>query len=292
MQVMALYVAVVLIWGTTWIAITFQLGLVAEEVSVAYRFFLGSISLFVYALVSRRQISIPRHQYGNVVITGMLMFSANYLFTYYAINYISSGLVAVAFSLMVVGNATMERLFFKSRLENRILIASGLGILGVSCIFWPEISALSWTDRAVSGIVLSLIAVGFASLGNMGAIRNYKRELPLVAVNAHGMAWGAAASATIAVLRGHEFTFSWETGYIASLLYLAIFGSAVAFGCYLALLRLIGSARAAYTTVLFPIVALLISTFFEDFRWSVLAIVGVLFIIAGNWLALTKVERT
>lgn len=292
MRVLALYVSIVLIWGTTWIAITFQLGVVAEEVSVAYRFLLGSASLFAYALLSGRQVKIPLHQYGNVIITGMLMFSANYMFTYYAINYVSSGLVAVAFSLMVVSNAIMEWLFFKSPLERRLLIASALGVTGVSCIFWPEISTLSLTDTVVTGIALSIVAVLFASLGNMGAIRNNKRKLPLVAVNAHGMAWGALASATTALLLGQEFNFSFETGYVVSLLYLSIFGSAVAFGCYLALLRTIGSARAAYTTVLFPIVALLISTIFEDFHWSALAIAGVLFIVAGNWLALTRVNGT
>lgn len=290
MQVLALYAVVVLIWGSTWIAITFQLGVVAEEVSVAYRFILGSIALFIYALASGRQIRIPLHQYGNVVITGTLMFCANYLFTYYAINFVSSGLVAVAFSLMIVTNALFERLFFKAPLERRLLYASILGVAGISCIFWPEIAALSLTDRAIAGILLTLIAVVFASLGNMAAILNHKRQLPVVAVNAHGMAWGALASAIVAALLGREFNFSWANDYILSLLYLAVFGSAVAFGAYLALLRKIGSARAAYTSVLFPIIALLISTLFEDYRWSPLAIIGILFIIAGNWIALTRLK--
>lgn len=291
MQVAFLYVLIVLIWGSTWIAITFQLGVVAEEVSVAYRFLLGSIALFIYAWFTGRQIKIPRHQYGNVIVTGALMFSANYLFTYYAINYVTSGLVAVSFSLLVVGNALLERLFFKTPLERRLLVASALGVVGISCIFWPEIASLSLQDRSVMGIVLALIAVLFASLGNMGAIRNNRRLLPVVAVNAHGMAWGALASALVAMAMGREFSFSFETNYVLSLVYLSIFGSAVAFGGYLALLRLIGSARAAYSSVLFPIVALLISTVAENYQWSILAFVGILFIIAGNWLALSRMKR-
>ncbi|MBT5217907.1 MAG: EamA family transporter [Woeseia sp.] len=291
MQVAILYVLIVLIWGSTWIAITFQLGIVAEEVSVAYRFLLGSIALFIYAWLTGRQIKIPRHQYGNVIITGALMFSANYLFTYYAINYVTSGLVAVSFSLLVVGNALFERLFFKTPLERRLLVASTLGVVGISCIFWPEIASLSLQDRSVMGVVLALIAVLFASLGNMGAIRSNRRQLPVVAVNAHGMAWGALVSALVAIAMGREFNFSFETGYVLSLAYLAIFGSAVAFGCYLALLRMIGSARAAYSSVLFPIVALLISTVAENYQWSVLAFIGILFIIAGNWLALSQIKR-
>ena len=211
MQVLVLYAVVVLIWGSTWIAITFQLGVVAEEVSVAYRFFLGSIALFIYALASGRQIRIPLHQYGNVVITGTLMFCANYLFTYYAINFVSSGLVAVAFSLMIVTNALFERLFFKTPLERRLLYASILGVAGISCIFWPEIAALSLTDRAIAGILLTLIAVVFASLGNMAAFLNHRRQLPVVAVNAHGMAWGALASAIVAALLGRDFNFHGQT---------------------------------------------------------------------------------
>ena len=290
MQVFILYAVVVLIWGSTWAAIPFQLGVVAEEVSVAYRFALGSIALFCYAALSGRQIRIPAKQYGMVIVTGTLMFSANYLFTYYAINNVTSGLVAVAFSLLVVSNAFLERVFFRKPLESRMMLASMLGVAGVGCLFWPEVAALDLADRTVTGLILALIAVVFASFGNMGAVINTGRQLPVVAVNAHGMAWGALTSTTVALILGKEFNFSFEPGYLLSLGYLAIFGSAVAFGCYLALIRAIGSARAAYTTVLFPIIALSISTIVEDYQWSTLAVTGILFIVAGNWLALTKIK--
>lgn len=291
MQVFVLYASVVLIWGSTWAAIPFQLGVVAEEVSVAYRFALGSIALFTYALLSGRQVRIPLGQYGMVILTGALMFSANYLFTYYAINYVTSGLVAVAFSLMVVFNAFFEQVFFRKPLESRLMLASLFGIVGIGCLFWPEVGRIDLADQTVYGVILVLIAVTFASLGNMGAIVSASRNLPVIAVNAHGMAWGALTSTIVAVLLGREFRFSFEPGYILSLGYLAIFGSAVAFGCYLALFRKIGSARAAYTSVLFPIIALLISTFVENYQWSALAAVGILFIVAGNWLALTRMKR-
>jgi drug/metabolite transporter (DMT)-like permease len=292
LQVFILYASIVLIWGSTWAAIPYQLGVVAEEVSVAYRFALGSIALFSYALLSGRQIRIPLSQYRMVILTGTLMFSANYLFTYYAINYVTSGLVAVAFSLLVVFNAFFEHLFFRKPMEGRLMLASLLGVVGIGCLFWPEVGSLDLADQTIYGVILVLIAVTFASLGNMGAVVNASRNLPVIAVNAHGMAWGALASAIVAVILGREFSFSSEPGYVLSLGYLAIFGSAVAFGCYLALFRKIGSARAAYTSVLFPIVALLISTFVENYQWSTLAVVGILFIIAGNWLALTRMKRT
>lgn len=291
MQVFILYAVVVVIWGSTWAAIPYQLGVVPEEVSVAYRFALGSLALFVYAALSGRQIRIPRNQYGMVIVTGSLMFSANYLFTYYSINYVTSGLVAVAFSLLVVCNAFFERVFFGRSLQRRLMIASVLGVVGIAFLFWPEVTNLDLADRSVIGLILALIAVLLASFGNMAAVFSSRRQLPVVAVNAHGMAWGALTSTIVALILGREFNFSFEAGYLLSLGYLAIFGSAVAFGCYIALMRTIGPARAAYTSVLFPIVALLISTIFEDYRWSTLAVVGILFIVAGNWLALTKIER-
>lgn len=291
MQVFILYAAVVLIWGSTWIAITFQLGVVAEEVSVTYRFALGSVSLFIFAFLGGRQLRIPREQYGNVILTGALMFSLNYLFTYYSINYIPSGLVAVAFSLIVVSNAMFERIFFKSPLEKRLLLASLLGVIGICCLFWQEVGALTLRDKSFLGMLLAIAAVLLASLGNMGAIVNNRRKLPVVAVNAHGMAWGALISASVALFLGRDFTFSMEKEYVLSLLYLSVIGSAVVFGCYLALIRSIGSARAAYTSVLFPIVALLISTVVEDYQWSLLAVTGIVFILAGNWLALTRMNR-
>lgn len=219
------------------------------------------------------------------------MFSANYLFTYYAINHVPSGLVAVTFSLIVILNALLERVFFGVAFERRLVLASLIGVIGVACLFWPEVSMLTLADSTVYGLLLSVIAVALASLGNMGAKISTSRNLPVVAVNAHGMAWGALTSAVVAFALGKEFTFSSEPGYVLSLIYLAVFGSAVAFGCYLALLRSVGTARAAYTAVLFPPVALALSTFIEDYRWSGLAILGVMLIIAGNWLALSRFER-
>ena len=288
MQVVFLYVTAVLIWGTTWAAIPFQLGVVAEELSVAYRFGIGALVMFAYAGLTGRKLTIPLQHYGLVVLMGMLMFSANYLFTYYAINYVTSGLVAVVFSLLVVMNAMFERLFFARPLESRLLIAAMLGVIGVACLFWPEVRSFNLGDLAIYGVILALVSVTFASLGNMAAIASTGRGYSVISLNAHGQAWGAMTSLTAAMILGRPFDFLLETGYILSLLYLSLFGSAVAFACYLALMRRIGSARAAYTSVLFPVVALLVSTLVENYQWSLPAVTGILFIVAGNWLALKQ----
>ena len=289
MQVFFLYATAVLIWGSTWIAIKMQIGPVAEEVSVAYRFAFASIALFCYAVMTGRRTKIPLRNYGHVVMMGMLMYSCNYMFVYHATSYVTSGLVAVIFSLIVLCNALFERIFFGRPLENRMMLASGLGLAGVVFLFWPEVSSFDLQDDALIGIALAVTAVVIASLGNMSAIVNTARDLPVIAVNAHAMAWGGLGSMVVALLLGRSVDFSFEPAYVLSLAYLSIGGSAIAFGAYLALLRLIGSARAAYTSVLFPLVALLISTFVEDYKWSGLAVAGIVAIVAGNWLALTKI---
>ncbi len=291
MQVVLLYAIVVLIWGSTWGAIPFQFGVVAEEVSVAYRFAIGAAALYLYAILAGKNIRIPLRYYPMVIVQGLLLFSLNYFFVYYGTAYITTGLVAVTFSLIVVFNALFERMFFGSPLEGRLLVASILGMLGIALIFWPEVTILSLQDTTIYGLLLVVIGVVIASLGNMAAVVNTRRQLPVVAVNAHGMAWGTLLSVIVAFFLDREFNFSYEPGYIWSLLFLAIFGSAIAFGCYLALIRKIGSARAAYTSVLFPVVALAISTVVEDYQWSGLAIVGVLLTMGGNWLALRRTRR-
>lgn len=291
MQVIFLYATAVLIWGSTWIAITFQLGSVAEEISVAYRFGFASIALFAYAAVTGRRTRIPLESYGQVVLMGVLMYSSSYMILYHATSYVTSGLIAVIFSLIVVSNAFFERIFFRRPLEKRMMAASVLGLSGIAMLFWREVSSFDFQDQTIMGIALATTAVVIASLGNMAAIVNTERELPLVAVNAHAMAWGGASSLLVALLMGRSLSFSFEPSYVLSLIYLAVFGSAVAFGAYLALIRLIGSARAAYTAVLFPIVALVISTFVEGYQWSAPAVAGVAAIIAGNWLALTKIAK-
>ena len=291
MQVAFLYAAIVLIWGSTWIAITFQLGSVAEEVSVAYRFGLASIALFAYAAISGRRARIPLESYGHVVLMGVLMYSGSYMLVYHATAYVTSGLIAVIFSLIVVSNAFFERLFFRKLLEGRMMLASVLGVGGIALLFWPEVSSSAAADQTIVGVALAVTSVVIASLGNMAAIVNTARDLSVIAVNAHAMAWGALTSVVVALAMGRSINFSFEPAYVVSLSYLAVFGSAIAFGAYLVLLRSIGSARAAYTSVLFPIVALAISTVFEDYQWSTLAVAGIVFIAAGNWLALTKITK-
>jgi drug/metabolite transporter (DMT)-like permease len=291
MQVTLLYLTIVMIWGSTWIVIPFQLGEVANELSVAYRFGIASLVLYAYAAITRRKIALPRGTYLFVFIQGTLMFSLNYFLVYYGTAFITTGLVAVVFGTIVLFNALFSRLFFGSPLETRVLMAAATGFSGIALMFWPEVSVLSFEDATIVGISYVLAATILASLGNMAAVVNTRQSLPVVAVNAHSMAWAAVTSIVIALLLGRELRFSLQTDYIVSLAYLSVFGSAIAFGCYLALIRRIGAARAAYSSVLFPVVALGLSTFFEDYKWTPAAVVGIILTLIGNWLILNRPVR-
>ena len=291
MQVIILYAIVVLIWGSTWITIPYQLGDVAPELSVSYRFALASLLLFVFARATGRPLTVPRTTYPYVVVLGAMTFSIGYLFIYHGTAYITSGLVAVVFSIIVVTNAFYEKMFFGVRIEARMLLATFFGISGMVLMFWPEIAVLSLKDQTVVGILLILGSVFLTSFGTMAAIVCGKKNLPVVTVNAHAMAWGALTSFLVALSMGRAVTISLTPAYLLSLVYLAIFGSAIAFGSFLALMRSIGSARAAYTSVLYPVVAIVLSTMFEDYRWSAPAIAGIVLILTGNWLALTRIKK-
>lgn len=292
MRDVLLFIVLVLIWGSTFAAIPFQLGVVSVEWSVAYRFGIAAAALATYAVLSRRSLRLPPSALPVVFLQGILLFSLNYFLVYYASAYITTGLIAVLFSLIVLTNAGFERLFFKSRMDARFMLAAALGVTGIACVFWPEVSELSLEDTAILGIALTLGSVLSASLGNMTATLNTRRSLPVVALNTYAMGFATVFSSTIALVLERPLAFSAEPGYVLSLLYLSVFGSAVAFGCYLALIRSIGPSRAAYSSVLFPIVALLLSTLIEDYQWTTIAAVGVLLALLGNWLLLSKRKTT
>lgn len=286
MSTVVIYALTVLIWGSTWIMIKYQLGVVPQEVSLVYRFVIAAVVLALFAWVQRRRLAIPLKQLPCVALQGLFMFSANYYFVYHGTAFIASGLVAVLFTALVIMNAVNERLFFGTPIAATTLIAGALSLGGIAMMFWPEISALSLNDDAVKGFALVLTGAYMASLGNMAALVNTRRALPVVAVNMTGMAFGAGCSALLALTTSKPFIMDWQFSYVSSLLFLAIPGTAIAFGMYLTLIERIGPTKSAYTAVMLPVVALLISTVFEGYRWSALALFGLIIALVGNALAL------
>ena len=283
-----LFALVTFIWGSSWIAITYQYGIVSEELSVAYRFFIAAIFLFSYALIKKEQLRINLSYYPMIILMGSSMFCLNYLFTYYGMNYVASGLAAVLFGLIVIFNAFFERIFFGKIIENRIIVATIIGILGIILMFWPELQDLSDTRKSLIGALWLFTAVVISSLGNITAVINTNTNIPIVTINAHAMLCGSFLCLILALIMNKPITFEITFSYITSLLYLSIAASAITFGCYLELIKRIGSTRTAYTTLLFPVVALIISTIVGEYTWNIFALFGVALVFIGTWLALPK----
>ncbi len=287
MFVVVNYLAAVLIWGSTWYVILFQLDAAAIEVSVALRFFIAAAVLLLWGLVARRRLSVGREHVPWIALQGTLLFCVNYMLVYFGTHYVTTGLVAVLFAMLIPFNILHERLFFGVRLSGGLMFAAALGIAGIVLVFWPELAGTTYDRPLLLGAAAVLAGAYSASLGNMAAIRNTRQRLPVFAINAYGMLAGASVSLLFAWLAGRSFAIEWSQPYVWSLLYLAVPGSAIAFGSYLVLIERIGSGRAAYANVLLPLVALIISTIFEDYRWTPLAALGVALALTGNVLILT-----
>jgi drug/metabolite transporter (DMT)-like permease len=283
-----IYAIVVLIWGTTWFAIKFQLGVVAPEISLVYRFGLAAICVFLFARLTGSPLALSWRDHRFVALQGLTLFCLNYWMTYLSTQYLTSGLVAVIFTGIIFFNLINSRMIFGTPIERRVLVAAGAGLVGVALLFLPEMQAAIHNPAIAHGALLALGATYVASLGNMAAMRNTQGGLPVLTVNAYGMAYGAVGLAVIAAIRGTPIAFDPRWPYVVSLLYLSLAGTSLAFGLYLALLKRIGAARAAYTSVLFPVVALIVSTLFEDYRWSLSALIGLSVLLAGNAIALGK----
>jgi drug/metabolite transporter (DMT)-like permease len=277
-----------LIWGSTWFAIKFQLGVVAPEWSVAMRFALAAVVLAVWCMGTRRSLRFDARAHAFLALQGLLLFGLNYLSVYWAEEYATSGLVAVLFSTIVFMNPIGARLAFGTPLRTRMFIAGTLGIAGVALLFLPELTQAGQGGSAALGIGFGLLAAAIASSGNLVAIRNHAAGIPVMSGNAWAMAYGALASALIAWLVGAPWSIDWRGPYLASLVYLAVFGSVVAFGAYLTLLARVGSSTASYVAVATPVVAMLLSSLFEGYRWTPVAAFGIVLAVAGNWLALAS----
>ena len=282
MNILGLYLTSVLIWGSTWLAITFQFGAVPPAVSVVYRFALAGLILLTWARTKGLRLRFSLGEHLWMALQGFLLFGINYLCVYLAETEITSGLVAVVFSLLVILNIAGARLFFGTPLKPFTMLGAALGIGGVVLVFLPEIGRGTGRGNPTLGIAFALGGALTASLGNIVAYRNHGRGLPVVQMNTFGMIYGSLFVAVFALVTRQPFLFDWSPRYLISLVYLAVFGSILAFGAFLALLGRIGADRAGYVTVAIPIVALLFSGLFEGLRWHMSLVLGILLCLAGN----------
>jgi drug/metabolite transporter (DMT)-like permease len=284
----SLYLLTVLIWGTTWIALKLQLGEVAIPVSIVHRFGLAALILFAMLLISGKLQKVNRRGQLICLAQGLCLFCVNFMCFLHASQWIPSGLVAVVFSTSTLWNALNARVFFKQKIARNVLAGGALGLVGLACLFWPELSGHSASHETLIGLGLALLGTLCFSAGNMLSSLQQKAGLRPLTTNAYGMLYGAAMLCVYCLVSGTPFGFEWNTRYIGSLLYLVIPGSVIGFTAYLTLVGRMGPERAAYCTVLFPVVALNVSAFAEGYQWTAPALMGLVLVMAGNVLVFRK----
>ncbi|HYE00849.1 MAG TPA: DMT family transporter [Alphaproteobacteria bacterium] len=277
-----LYLGTVLIWGTTWYAITFQLGVVAPEVSVALRFLLAAVALFGWLLLRRQSLRLPPGGHPWVLLFGVLQFGVNFILLYRSETVLTSGVVSVVFSTITVMNIANAALIFGRRVDGQVALGAALGLAGIVTTFWRDLAGFDIAQAGSLGLVLALAGTLAASLGNMVSTRNQRAAIPVMLANAYGMLYAAVLVGLYAWATGASFAFVPTVPYVAALVYLALVGSIGGFGCYLTLLGRIGPERAAYSAILFPVVALALSTLLEGYVWTAEAVAGAGLILLGN----------
>ena len=287
-RVLIPFIVATIIWGTTWIVIRDQLGPVPPTWSIVYRFAAGAVAMFIYATLTKSPFRIGRQGHVFAVIFGFAQFVLNFNFVYRAEAFITSGLVAVLFAMLLVPNALLGRVFLKQPLSGRFLLGSLVAVIGVGMLIAQEIRADTASASAtLLGVVFTLLGVLSASVANIMQGTARGKALPMASTLAWGMLWGTGMNAVFAFTLTGAPVMEWTPAYIGGVIYLGVFASAVAFTCYFSVIRDVGPARAAYSSVLTPILAMIISTVVEDYRWSWLAGAGGVVALAGLLIALS-----
>jgi drug/metabolite transporter (DMT)-like permease len=280
-----------LIWGSTWIVIRDQLGSVSPHWSVTYRFVIAATAMFALAKFQGQSLRLRRDGFIAALVIGVTQFCLNFNSVYLAERHITSGLVATFFALLLIPNAVLARIFLGHRVHARFLVGSAVAVVGIALLFAHELRLRPvGSNEVVVGLVLTLVGMLGASSANVYQAMDRARRHPLTALLAWSMAIGAALDAMIALVVAGAPTFDPRPAYTAGLLYLALAASALAFSLYFPVVRKIGPAKAAYSSVMVPVIAMALSTVFEGYRWSVLAAAGAALALGGMLIAMS--DRT
>ena len=283
-----LFVATLFCWSPTWYLIKFQLGYVDPLVSVFYRFVTASLIIFIYLAIKRRNLKFSFNHHIWFLFFGTCLYSINYVFFYTSNTYLISAFPAIVFSTVVIMNILGEWFYFKKKPTIKTLLGATIGMIGIIIIFNNEIFNFSLSNGAHIGLFLALLGTFCASTGNMIHQKNLNNNFPLIQTIAFAMLYGSLVTLLITQLNNTELLFEFTFRYIASLAYLSVFGSIFAFIFYLKLLEKVGPGRAGYIGVVMPVIALLISTIFENLEWEPDLIMGLPVLIIGAVLVINQ----
>jgi drug/metabolite transporter (DMT)-like permease len=278
------------IWGSTWYAIKFQLGNVDPLMSVAYRFFLASGIMILMCFFLKLNMKFSFKEHLLFILQGSLLFGFNYWLVYLAEKDVTSGLIAVIFSLVVFTNAVFGAIFIKNKITWKIAIGAILAVAGTALMFKREVAMLFGTNVIISAIIMGFASLIFASLGNVLSAYNQNKSIPLIQTNAYSMFYGALVIFITGLILGKKIDVGSSFSYWISLFYLAIFGSIIAFSSYLKIIGRIGPAKGSYALVFVPVIAMIISTIFESYQWQESALAGMPILIMGNMIAMDKIK--
>ena len=286
-RVLVPFLIVSLIWGSTWLVIKDQISSVPPTWSVSYRFGIAALGMFALAWWRKAPMRLGRQGQLIALALGFFQFSANFNFVYRSEMYLTSGLLAVLFAMLMVPNAILSRVFLGQRIVGGFVLGTSVALTGIALLFVQEyrVMAADMGD-VMTGLGLALCAILSASIANVMQSAERVRKMPILTLLAWAMLWGALGNAVLAWGLYGAPVFESRPAYLGGIVYLGLMGSVVTFPMYFALIRDIGAARAAYSSVLVPVVAMILSTVFEGYQWSTLAAGGAVLGMIGLVIAM------
>ena len=281
------------IWGSTWIVIRGQLGAVPPQWSVTYRFVIAAIAMGIVAVLKRESLGVGVRGIAAAAFLGFTQFCVNFNAVYLAERHITSGVVATVFALLLIPASLMAWVLLGQRPTKRFVWSSLIAVAGIVLLFIHELQEhAASTTQVTAGIGITLVGMTGAAIANVVQARPEIRRYPLFALLAWSMATGAIIDAVIAFVMSGPPVFDRRPAYWVGVLYLALLASVLTFSLYYPVVRRIGPAKAAYSSVIVPIIAMGFSTWLEDYRWTPLAITGALLALGGMAAALSRGRST
>lgn len=281
-----------IIWGLTWIAIKYQLPYVDSSAAVFYRFIVSSCVMFITCYFTKISLlKFSRAQHFRFASQGLFIFCINYLLTYWATSMATSALIALAFTSIIFLNMFGARLFLNIPFEKKVVVGGILCLIGMACISWNEYLNIGLHPSSLWGFLIGLLGTASASAGNLVSYLNKKDNVPISANNSWAMLYGSGFSLFACLILGKSLHVDVTAPFVISFFYLSIFGTVISFWAYFKLIENIGPAKAAFTSIASPIIALIVSTFVEDLTWSLYLALGATFCIMGNLVALLRLPK-
>lgn len=288
-----LYFLCATVWGSTWFAIKYQIDHASPLLGVLYRFALSAAVLLTFCYFTQRKFQFSRKVHLLLAGQGFFMFCLNYILTYLAETMASSGMIALTFTGMIYFNMLGMIFFFKQKIKLHVILGSLLGLAGMFLLFYNDLFFGETNPESATGIAIGLIGAASASAGNMFALKAQQERVPILQGNGIGMFYGFLATLLITIFSGENLVLKaappWTFWF--SLVYLSVLGTVIAFAAYIKLVKEIGAEKAAYTSIVSTVIALIISSFFESLEWTIPMAMGVALCLVGNYLVLSKIRK-